>query len=66
MMTSKKASAKADPKRRKSIRKDEQIRIRVTAEQKELLTRAADKDGSGLSFWLLQAGLRAARAMDGE
>jgi uncharacterized protein (DUF1778 family) len=36
----------------------------VTAEQKEILVRAAEKDGSGLSFWLLQAGLRAARALE--
>lgn len=64
MATTKKAASKAGPVRRKQVRKEEQIRLRVTAEQKEILVRAAEKDGSGLSFWLLQAGLRAARALD--
>jgi uncharacterized protein (DUF1778 family) len=43
------------------LRKDESIRIRVTAEQKEALTQAAQKDGQGLSSWLLRLGLREAR-----
>jgi uncharacterized protein (DUF1778 family) len=63
MATTKKAAPKA-PVRRKQIRKEESIRLRVTAEQKAVLSRAAEKDGSGLSFWLLQAGLRAARALE--
>jgi uncharacterized protein (DUF1778 family) len=64
MATTKKAAAKAAPVRRKQVRKEESIRLRVTAEQKAILTKAAAKDGSGLSFWLLQAGLRAARALE--
>jgi uncharacterized protein (DUF1778 family) len=64
MASSKKAGSKAGPVRRKQVRKEDQIRLRVTAEQKEILVRAAEKDGSGLSFWLLQAGLRAARALE--
>jgi uncharacterized protein (DUF1778 family) len=64
MATKKKAAAKVEPKHRKAVRKEQQIRLRVTEEQKAILTKAADKDGSGLSFWLLQAGLRAARAQD--
>jgi uncharacterized protein (DUF1778 family) len=64
MATTKKAAPKAEPVRRKKVRKEEQIRLRVTAAQKAVLARAAEKDGSGLSFWLLQAGLRAARALD--
>ena len=64
MASSKKTASKADPVRRKKVRKEEQIRLRVTAEQKATLARAAEKDGSGLSFWLLQAGLRAARALE--
>jgi uncharacterized protein (DUF1778 family) len=49
-------------KRRKEVRKEDSIRIRVTAEQKEILNVAAERDGQGLSSWLLAAGLRAARS----
>jgi uncharacterized protein (DUF1778 family) len=49
-------------KRRKEVRKEDSIRIRVTAEQKEILNAAAARDGQGLSGWLLAAGLRAARS----
>jgi uncharacterized protein (DUF1778 family) len=47
--------------RRKEVRKEDSIRIRVTSEQKEILTAAAERDGQGLSGWLLAVGLRAAR-----
>jgi uncharacterized protein (DUF1778 family) len=46
------------PARRKVIRKEESIRIRVTVAQKEALTEAASRDGLGVSSWLLMLGLR--------
>jgi uncharacterized protein (DUF1778 family) len=48
------------PKRRKKVRKDTSIQIRVTAEQKKILGDAATKAGLGLSSWLLTTGLKAA------
>ncbi len=47
-------------KRRKKIRKDLSIQVRVTAEQKKILGEAATKAGLGLSSWLLTTGLKAA------
>jgi hypothetical protein len=47
-------------KRRKEVRKEDSIRIRVTAEQKEMLTDAATRAGLGVSSWLLMVGLREA------
>lgn len=47
-------------KRRKDVRKDQDIRIRVTAEQKETLTDAATRAGLGVSSWMLMLGLREA------
>lgn len=47
-------------KRRKEVRKEDSIRIRVTAEQKQTLTEAAERSGLGVSSWLLSVGLRAA------
>ena len=44
----------------KAQRKEESIRIRVTAEQKRLLAAAAQRDGLDVSAWLRQLGLRAA------
>lgn len=58
-----KRSPKAEPVRRKEVRKEDQIRIRVTTEQKTLLTQAAEKAGAGLSSWLLIVGLREARKL---
>lgn len=49
------------PKRRKKVRKDLSIQIRVTAEQKDILAAAATKAGIGLSSWLLTTGLKAAQ-----
>ena len=60
------SSPKSRPKRRKTIRKEESIHIRVTAEQKETLQAAAERDGSGLSVWMLAAAMRAARQQEGE
>jgi uncharacterized protein (DUF1778 family) len=49
-------------KRRKEVRKDQDIRIRVTTEQKQTLTDAATRAGLGVSSWLLMLGLREAGA----
>lgn len=46
--------------RRKPVRKDQHIIIRVTAEQKAILRFAADKAGEGLSGWILSTAMRAA------
>lgn len=54
---------KAEPTRRKETRKEDQIRIRVTAEQKAILGDAAEKAGLGVSGWLLSLGLREAREL---
>jgi uncharacterized protein (DUF1778 family) len=49
-------------KHRKAVRKEEIIRLRVTAEQKQMLTEAAERAGLGVSSWLLMLGLREASA----
>lgn len=49
-------------KHRKAVRKEEIIRLRVTAEQKQTLTEAAERAGLGVSSWLLMLGLREAGA----
>ena len=54
--TSKKRTTKANTK-------DDVVRMRVTAEQKQALTSAADRDGLELSAWLRQLALRAAGAL---
>jgi hypothetical protein len=46
--------------RRKPVRKDQHIIIRVTAEQKAILRFAAEKAGVGLSGWILASALKAA------
>ena len=46
-------------KRRKEVRKEDSIRIRVTEDQKRILTDAAEHAGLGVSSWLLTVGLRA-------
>ena len=57
----------AQVKRRKvkAARKEDSIRIRVTEEQKEVLTEAASGDGLGVSSWLLSLGMKAAKAGGG-
>lgn len=52
-------------KRRKTVRKDKGILIRVTEAQKEALAEAAEKAGLGLSSWMLTVSLAAARNADG-
>jgi uncharacterized protein (DUF1778 family) len=49
-------------KHRKAVRKEEIIRLRVTTEQKQTLTEAAERAGLGVSSWLLMLGLREASA----
>ena len=51
------------PKR--PVTKDDVVRMRVTAEQKQALTDAAARDGLELSAWLRQLALRAAGALPG-
>lgn len=53
-------------KRRKKVRKDKSIQVRVTDEQKEILSTAAAREGLGLSTWLLTTGLRVAQDRDPE
>lgn len=48
-------------KRRKAIRKEESIRLRCTTQQKEILEKAAERAGLGLSGWMLMIGLREAQ-----
>jgi uncharacterized protein (DUF1778 family) len=59
------ARAPKRPQRRKPVRKEETIRLRVTTEQKQILVEAAERVGSSLSTWLLSVGLRAAQERQG-
>jgi uncharacterized protein (DUF1778 family) len=56
--------AKSATKREKVV-KDDVVRMRVTADQKQLLTDAAERDGLELSAWLRQLALRAAGVLPG-
>ena len=47
-------------KRRKEVRKEDSIRIRVTADQKQMLVDAATRAGLGVSSWMLTVSLREA------
>jgi uncharacterized protein (DUF1778 family) len=55
----------AAKKRRKAVRKDKGILIRVTGAQKEALTEAAEKAGLGLSGWMLSVALREIQRAEG-
>ena len=61
--------AVARAKRRKDVSvrvtKDENINIRVTAEQKAELAEAATHAGISVSSWMLAVALREARKADG-
>lgn len=57
------AKKRSQTTRRKEVRKEDQIRIRVTSDQKETLTQAAEVAGLGVSSWLLSVGLREARGL---
>src|SRR5262249_41813167 len=59
------ARSKPAPKRRKAVRKEGNIHIRVTDDQKALLTEAAEKAGTGVSTWVLIVALREARNLTG-
>jgi uncharacterized protein (DUF1778 family) len=56
-----KASTKTPTTRRKAVRKDEMVPVRMTTEQKTTLAAAAQAAGMGLSTWLLSLGLKAAK-----
>ena len=53
------------PKRRKTVRKEEQIHVRVTADQKALLVVASESAGLGVSSWMLSVALREAKRAEG-
>ena len=57
--------AKARSKRRKVVRKEENLNIRLTAEQKAELTEAATSAGVSVSSWVLSTALREARKTGG-
>ena len=54
----KKKKAKPEPERRKAVRKDKGILIRVTEAQKKALAEAAAKEGLGVSPWMLSVAMR--------
>lgn len=56
-----KTKVAATPERRKDVRKEEHVNIRLTADQKAELLRAANHVGIGLSPWMLIVALREAR-----
>jgi uncharacterized protein (DUF1778 family) len=58
-------ATKGRPKRRKALRKEENVNIRLTAEQKAELTAAATHAGLGVSSWMLSVALREARKASG-
>ena len=53
-----KKKAKTEPERRKAVRKDKGILIRVTEPQKAALAEAAAKEGLGVSSWMLSVAMR--------
>jgi uncharacterized protein (DUF1778 family) len=54
------------PRKPKTERKQETLRIRVTADQKKALTDAARRAGLDLSTWLRVLALRAAGLLESE
>ena len=50
----------AAKKLRKTVHKDKSIQVRVTDDQKAVLTEAAEKAGIGVSTWMLTVSLAAA------
>lgn len=55
----------AKPKRRKSVRKESNIHIRVTETQKDAITAAAEKAGLGASSWMLMLAMREIEKAEG-
>lgn len=60
-MATRTGKAAAPVKRRKEVRKDQSVLVRLTVEQKEILTAAATRVGLGLSTWILTTALKAAQ-----
>ncbi len=56
-------SAPKSSERQDTLRKDDLIRVRVSAEQKRVLTNAAGKAGLDVSSWLRALGIEKAREM---
>lgn len=54
------------PRKPKDQRKQETLRIRVTADQKKALTNAASRAGLDVSSWLRVLALRAAGFLESE
>jgi hypothetical protein len=61
-----KTESKTEPDRRKEVRKEESMRIRVSKPDKDVLERAAARVGLGVSAFVLSAALERARAALGE
>jgi uncharacterized protein (DUF1778 family) len=60
------SSSKArKPKRRKTVRKEQNIHIRVTDAQKEAINAAAERSGLGASSWMLMLAMREIDKADG-
>lgn len=55
--------AEKKPTKRRAARKSKGILIRVTEQQKRVLTETAKETGLGLSSWMLSVALRAAQNM---
>jgi len=53
------------PKRRKTVRKESNVHIRVTDAQKDAITAAAEKHGLGASSWMLMLAMREIEKTDG-
>jgi len=53
-------SASVKSRKPKTLRKEQMLRIRVTSDQKEALSKAAERAGLDLSSWLRVTALRAA------
>ena len=51
------------PKKRAGKNKGDVVRMRVTAEQKQVMEQAAERAGLDVSAWLRQLALRAAGAL---
>jgi uncharacterized protein (DUF1778 family) len=66
MTAKKKAKSESESERRKAVRKDKGILIRVTEPQKKALNEAAEKAGLGLSGWMLSVALREIQRVENE
>ena len=55
----------AAKKRRKAVRKEKAILVRVTDAQKDAIAAAAEKAGLGVSSWMLNVALREIQRAEG-